>query len=127
MFRASALLLAIGCCTSAFGIYVAEMNRIFRLDIAPGAVVPTGVATTVVDGLPGNRLHIGRHPLSHFVFDENGDLLVNVGANTDQCADETGAALGRTCPEADVGPRNPLHAYMLHHTFEPKMRESEVW
>lgn len=85
--------------TVAYGpdgkVYVAEMNRIFRLDVATGATV------TVVDGLPGNRLHIGRHPLSHFIFDSNGDLLVNVGADTDQCTDKTGKPLGATCPESD--------------------------
>lgn len=76
-------------------IYVAEMNRIFRFDPA------TGTAVTVVDGLPGNRLHIGRHPLSHFVFDGNGDLLVNVGADTDQCADAAKSPGGVGCPEAN--------------------------
>lgn len=77
------------------GVYVAEMNRVFRLD------VKAWTATTVVEGLPGNRLHIGRHPLSHFTFDGNGDMLVNVGADTDQCAAANGAPLGVTCPEAD--------------------------
>lgn len=85
--------------TVAYGpdgkMYVAEMNRIFRLDVATGATV------TVVGGLPGNRLHIGRHPLSHFIFDANGDLLVNVGADTDQCTDKAGAPLGATCPESE--------------------------
>jgi glucose/arabinose dehydrogenase len=76
-------------------VYVAEMNRIFRLD------PDTGATTTVIDGLPGNRLHIGRHPLSHFTFDGNGDLLVNVGADTDQCTQAAGALPDSTCPEAD--------------------------
>jgi glucose/arabinose dehydrogenase len=76
-------------------IYVAEMNRIFRLD------ADSGRTTTVIDGLPGNRLHIGRHPLSHFTFDGNGDLLVNVGADTDQCTDASGAIPGSTCPESE--------------------------
>jgi glucose/arabinose dehydrogenase len=75
-------------------IYVAEMNRIFRLNPADGAT------HTVVDGLPGNELHIGRHPISHFVFDRNGDLLVNVGADTDQCAGGAGAATSSHCPES---------------------------
>ena len=83
-------------------IYVAEMNRIFRLDMGAGeAGTAEAHTTTVIDGLPGNRLHIGRHPLSHFEFDRNGDLLVNVGADTDQCADQSGAPLGATCPEAE--------------------------
>lgn len=74
-------------------IYVAEMNRIFRVDPADGTT------QTVVDGLPGNELHIGRHPISHFVFDRNGDLLVNVGADTDQCSGDDGAANTPVCPE----------------------------
>ena len=77
------------------GVYVAEMNRIFRLDVA------RGTAVTVVDGLPGNQLHIGRHPLSHFIFDQNGDLLVNVGAGSDQCTGKAGALPGATCPESE--------------------------
>ncbi|HEY4211333.1 MAG TPA: PQQ-dependent sugar dehydrogenase [Steroidobacteraceae bacterium] len=85
--------------TVAFGpdgnVYVAEMNRIFRLDVDSGATV------TVVAGLPGNRLHIGRHPLSHFVFDGNGDLLVNVGADTDQCVDASGKPKAPICAEAE--------------------------
>jgi len=76
-------------------IYVAEMNRIFRFNPEAGST------TTVVDGLPGNRLHIGRHPLSHFVFDGNGDFLINVGADTDQCTDNQGVPLGATCPESE--------------------------
>ena len=36
-------------------IYVAEINRIFRLDLNGDQAQ----ATTVVDGLPGNRLHPG--------------------------------------------------------------------
>lgn len=75
-------------------VYVAEMNRIFRLNTADGTT------ETVVDGLPGNRLHIGRHPISHFVFDGNGDLLVNVGADTDQCADDKGAPKAGSCAES---------------------------
>jgi glucose/arabinose dehydrogenase len=76
-------------------IYVAEMNRIFRLNVVDGAT------TTVVDRLPGNRLHIGRHPISHFVFDGNGDLLVNVGADTDQCAAGKGAPKPAVCAESN--------------------------
>jgi glucose/arabinose dehydrogenase len=75
-------------------VYVAEMNRIFRVDTTDGTM------QTVVDGLPGNRLHIGRHPISHFVFDRNGDLLVNVGADTDQCAEEGGVPKANVCAES---------------------------
>lgn len=64
-------------------IYVGEMSRIFRFD--PSAADPKATIETVVSGLPDNRLHENRHPLSYFIFDGNGDLLVNVGAPTDQC------------------------------------------
>jgi glucose/arabinose dehydrogenase len=76
-------------------IYVAEMNRIFRLNPADG------MTETVVGGLPGNELHIGRHPISHFVFDGNGDLLVNVGADSDQCTDGKGPAKSPRCTESE--------------------------
>ncbi|NYZ63233.1 PQQ-dependent sugar dehydrogenase [Luteimonas deserti] len=65
-------------------IYVGEMSRILRFD--PGAVEPAATVQTVIDGLPDNRLHAHRHPLSKFVFLPGGDLLVNVGAPSDQCA-----------------------------------------
>ncbi len=59
-------------------IYVGEMSRIFRFD--PSAADPSTTIVAVVTGLPDNRLHKNRHPLSHFIFDGNGDLIVNVGA-----------------------------------------------
>lgn len=64
-------------------IYVGEMSRIFRFD--PMAVSPAATVTYVVSGLPDNKLHANRHPLSNFIFAANGDLLVNVGAPSDQC------------------------------------------
>ena len=66
-------------------IYVAEMSRIFVLDPdRPNAT------TAVVSDLPDNRLHENRHPLSAFVFDADGALLVNVGAPSDRCVDARG-------------------------------------
>jgi glucose/arabinose dehydrogenase len=106
--------------TVAYGpdgkVYVAEMNRIFRLDPA------SGTKTTVVDGLPGNQLHIGRHPLSHFAFDDNGDLLVNVGADTDQCTNAAGAPAGPTCSEgAGDNARGVIrrYRYLAHGQWQP--------
>lgn len=64
-------------------VYVGEMSRIIRLN--PGAPLPATTVEVVVAGLPDNRLHDNRHPLSHFIFDANGDLLVNVGAPSDRC------------------------------------------
>jgi glucose/arabinose dehydrogenase len=63
-------------------LYLAEMSRILAFDPAhPEAAV------TVVEGLPDNRLHPNRHPLSSFVFDGDGALLINVGAPSDRCLD----------------------------------------
>ena len=59
-------------------IYVSEMNRILTLD--PDAADPAATVRTVIGDLPDNRLHDNRHPLSSFVFDGDGALLVNVGA-----------------------------------------------
>ncbi|ALL14846.1 PQQ-dependent sugar dehydrogenase [Caulobacter henricii] len=64
-------------------VYVGEMSRIIRMN--PGAPLPATTVEVVVAGLPDNRLHDNRHPLSNFIFDANGDLLVNVGAPSDSC------------------------------------------
>ena len=63
--------------------YLGEMSRIVRID--PAATGPLTAPDVVVDGLPSNRLHPDRHPLSSFIFDTDNALLVNVGAGTDQC------------------------------------------
>lgn len=68
-------------------VYVAEMSRILAFDPArPDA------AAAVIEGLPDNRLHENRHPLSSFVFDGDGALLVNVGAPSDRCLTPAGTA-----------------------------------
>lgn len=77
-------------------LYVGEMSRIIRFD--PDAPDPAATVEVVVSGLPDNRLHANRHPLSHFVFDLNGDLLVNVGAPTDRCLVK-GRRNGSPCAE----------------------------
>lgn len=66
-------------------IYMSEMNRILTLD--PDAADPSATVRTVIGDLPDNRLHDNRHPLSSFVFDGDGALLVNVGAPSDRCLD----------------------------------------
>lgn len=73
--------------------YLGEAHRItaFRLDPKNRPID----WRTVIDGLPdlGDNLH----PLTHFIFLENGDLLVNIGAATDNCGAEadTGACRAR--------------------------------
>jgi len=86
--------------TVAFGpdgkVYVGEMSRIMRFD--PDASQPQATIETVVSGLPANKLHADRHPLSSFLFDADGALLIDVGAPSDQCAPAAGAPAG-PCPE----------------------------
>lgn len=79
-------------------VYLAEMSRILAFDpAAPAAMV------VVIGGLPDNRLHENRHPLSSFIFDADGALLVNVGAPSDRCLTAAGTprrdARGQ-CPES---------------------------
>lgn len=77
-------------------VYLSEMSRISRFD--PDAADPQATLTPVVTGLPDNRLHENRHPLSAFIFDADGALLVNVGAPSDQCPPRRGEA---RCAEAE--------------------------
>jgi len=79
-------------------IYVGEMSRIVRFDLA--ATGPLASPEVVVDGLPSNRLHPDRHPLTSFIFDADGALLVNIGAGTDQCQDPL-PPNGQPCAERD--------------------------
>lgn len=81
-------------------IYIGEMNRIFRFD--PDAADPQATIEDVVTNLPDNRLHEDRHPLTAFLFDTNKDLLVDVGAPTDQCLKD-GKPDGENCSERDEG------------------------
>ncbi|MBS7456023.1 PQQ-dependent sugar dehydrogenase [Coralloluteibacterium stylophorae] len=80
-------------------VYVGEMSRILRFD--PEADDPGAGVETVIGGLPDNRLHAHRHPLSKFVFLPNGDLLVNVGAPSDQCADAAARTASGLCAESE--------------------------
>jgi glucose/arabinose dehydrogenase len=91
-------------------IYVAEMSRIEALD--PDR---PGEATSVIEGLPDNRLHANRHPLSSFVFDGDGSLLVNVGAPSDRCLDAAGRPVRDPrglCAEDDAQAMVRRYAYL---------------
>jgi glucose/arabinose dehydrogenase len=94
-------------------IYVSEMNRILTLD--PDAADPAATVRTVIGDLPDNRLHDNRHPLSSFVFDGNGDLLVNVGAPSDRCLDAKGKVKSDArgaCVEEAATAQVRRHAYL---------------
>ena len=84
-------------------VYVGEMSRIFRFD--PRAADPRKTIETVVAGIPDNRLHENRHPLSAFAFAADGALLVNIGAPSDQCLDAHGKRPGDLCPQSESGER----------------------
>ena len=94
-------------------VYVSEMNRILTLD--PDAADPAATVRTVIGDLPDNRLHANRHPLSSFVFDANGDLLVNVGAPSDRCVDARGRARANAsgaCIDSAATAQVRRHAYL---------------
>lgn len=94
-------------------LYVSEMNRILTLD--PDAADPAATVRTVIGDLPDNRLHANRHPLSSFVFDGNGDLLVNVGAPSDRCVDARGRArtdASGACADSAATAQVRRHAYL---------------
>ena len=80
-------------------IYVGEMSRIFRFD--PAARDPQATLTPVVTGLPDNRLHADRHPLSAFLFLKDGSLLVDVGAPSDACASAASHDARGRCTEGE--------------------------
>lgn len=109
--------------TLAFGpdgrVYMAEMSRILAFDPAH----PEAAAAVVAD-LPDNRLHENRHPLSSFVFDGDGALLVNVGAPSDRCLDAAGRprgdAQGRCVEEG-------AQAMVRRYAFEGGGRWSADW
>jgi glucose/arabinose dehydrogenase len=89
---------------AAFGpdgrVYVGGMGRIAAFDAK--AANPQATLATIVGGLPDNRLHEDRHPLSTFVFDADWSLLVNVGAPSDQCLDKAGQPVGTThCDQSE--------------------------
>jgi len=91
-------------------IYIAEMSRIFAFD--PDHPQE---GQTVIPGLPDNRLHDNRHPLSAFAFQADGSMLVNVGAPSDRCLDAQGRGRadrqGR-CVEGDEQAMVRRYAYL---------------
>lgn len=80
-------------------VYLGEMSRIVAFD--PEADDPGATVEEVVGGLPDNRLHDHRHPLSKFVFLPNGDLLVSVGAPSDQCAGSGARTASGLCAHSE--------------------------
>jgi glucose/arabinose dehydrogenase len=81
-------------------MYIGETGRVFRFD--PTSAKPTRV--DVIGGkakakaLPLRTEHL--HPLTTVAFLNDGSMLVNLGSNTNNCADE---AKSKTC-KAAAGP-----------------------
>lgn len=91
-------------------LYVGLSGKLIRFD--PEAADAAASVREVLTGLPAS----GRHPLSAMVFGADGSLYVNVGAATDHCEGEGGAAPdpAKSCPETLEA---PPRASILH--FRP--------
>ena len=63
--------------------YVGETDRIFRFRLEGQKAVNI---ETVVSRLPDFTKH--NHPLTQFIFDHQNNLIVNVGAPSDQCQED---------------------------------------
>lgn len=61
-------------------IYLGEANRIQRFEWKNDELINL---QTVVDGLPYRAEYL--HPLKNFIFDAQGNLLVNIGSSSDRC------------------------------------------
>jgi len=94
-------------------VYIGEMSRIVRFD--PQADDPAATVEQVIGGLPDNRLHAHRHPLSKFVFLPDGDLLVNVGAPSDQCAGPGARTASNLCAQSE-GAEDAASLRLYRHT-----------
>lgn len=78
-------------------VYVGVAGGLFRFDAANPKRVDVIGGTSGIPALPAT----GRHPLTAFVFDRNGDLFVNVGSHSDNCEGENLAPpdAAKPCPE----------------------------
>ena len=63
--------------------YVGVTDKIFRFKLSGNRAVEI---KTVVSKLPDFKKH--NHPLTHFIFDNKNNLIVNVGAPSDQCEED---------------------------------------
>ena len=100
-------------------VYVGERTRIIRFD--PDAANPQASIEVELTGLPGNHQDDSRHPLSHFIFDSDGSLILNAGAPSDQC-DTPAPGPGRRCAEGE-GPHAAAalwrYAYLGNGRWSP--------
>lgn len=73
-------------------VYIGTRSSIFRFDPASSDLKKE----VVINDLPLE----GNHPMTHFIFDHEGSLIVNVGAPSDQCLDEKKRPQ-YPCPESE--------------------------
>jgi glucose/arabinose dehydrogenase len=95
-------------------VYVGVVGGIFRYD--PKIAAPS--QEWVIGGNSGvaGPTGTGRHPLTNFVFDTKGDLIVNNGSASDHCEDEKGKppAADKPCAEVEETlPRAALLRYAM--------------
>ncbi len=77
-------------------VYVGTRGEIFRFDPKYDLADEKPSKEVVISDLPAT----GNHPLTHFIFDQIGNLIVNVGAPSDQCLNERGKPQ-IPCPESE--------------------------
>jgi len=95
--------------------YVGEKQQIFRFSLHNGRVENKQV---VVSNLPDWQGH--RHPLTHFVFDNQQNLIVNTAAPSDQCKKNVKA--DKSCGE--LKQHNSINASLRKYFYDPK---NDVW
>ena len=62
-------------------VYAETNDRVVRYQLPSNGIEPTGVAETVVSGLPLT----GDHPMHSFAIDTEGNLYVDLGSATNSC------------------------------------------
>ncbi|GAB4414588.1 MAG: hypothetical protein OHK0056_21540 [Bacteriovoracaceae bacterium] len=84
-------------------VYIGTRSSIFRFDPRD----PKNTKESVIENLPAE----GSHPLTHFIFDQAGNLIINIGAPSDQCLDKSDKPQ-YPCPQSEG--ENPGTALRLY-------------
>jgi glucose/arabinose dehydrogenase len=82
-------------------LFFAEDDRIIRYDLPDGELLPAGEPEVVVSGLPADGDHVSKT----IVFDDAGDLMVNIGSASNSCQEENRVAASPgvdPCPELAI-------------------------
>lgn len=92
--------------------YVGETDRIFRFRLRDNKAVEV---ETIIRGLPDFDSH--NHPLTHFIFDHQSNLIVNVGAPSDQCQEDKEKVF---C--SAINSNNSTHAAVRRYTYNALLK-----